>query len=267
MNSFNSFSESIEARKCAFDNSFVSEDFCRTFQTMKFLILPVAIAFISITSIDCEPVLESDLSRYCFHAAIVIGVKKYAVSPFESDKTCSGAIISSTQIVTTFDCTRHAIIPSYYIYPSNITVRAGSADRLSGGIVRYTKEVKRFDVGRGHYLAVITLDEPLVFGPTVCKIDMAREKDDKVYMKMRNSVEVCGYRMFSDFGRVRQLEAITSTIAHINPKCPVFHYVHRRLAVHGGQIFVRATAIDHFQVTEHNLTLVSLDLSITVKIF
>lgn len=157
---------------------------------MKFLILPVA--FISITNIDCEPVLESDLSRYCFHAAIVIGVKKYGVSPFESDKTCSEAIISSTQIVTTFDCTRHAIIPSYCIYPSNITVRAGSADRLSGGIVRYTKEVKRFDVGRGHYLAVITLDEPLVFGPTVCKIDMAREKDDKVYIKCKTVLKFVG---------------------------------------------------------------------------
>lgn len=202
---------------------------------MKLIVLLFAIVALFIT-VECEPVLESDLSRFCYHAAIILGEKNDFMIAGERDKTCSGAIISSTQIVTSFDCLRYVKYVYKYEYPSNITVRVGSADRLNGGITGHVREFKHLHLSDSHLdLAVITLYDPLPLGPTICTIRLAEKEDDDAYIKNGSTVEACGYPMSRD-GGVRQIEWTISPITDVDEKCPIFHFEYKMIYMKGGKI-------------------------------
>lgn len=203
---------------------------------MKFFVLFDAIVAL-FNRVKCEPVLESDLSRFCYHAAIVLGEKNDSMIAGERDKTCSGAIISSTRIVTSFDCLGYVKLVYKYEYPSNITVRVGSADRLNGGITGNVREFKRLHLSDSHLdLAVITLYDPLPLGPNICTIRLANKKDDDAYIKNGSTIEACGYRMYED-GGVRQIQWTISPITDIDKKCPIFHFEYKFIYMKGGKTF------------------------------
>lgn len=155
--------------------------------------------------------LEPDLPRFCHHAAVTIEGE---------DVVCSGAIISSTEIVTSFECFDFQKMSMNVA--NNVYVRVGSMDRLSGGIFRRVSDVKRiyfpqsdqrilqnvsipghsitFDCSQVNIpgdptsrdMALLTLKEPLPIGPTICPIELARKEDD-IYVRDKTIVEVSGY--------------------------------------------------------------------------
>ncbi|XP_031621299.1 uncharacterized protein LOC116339515 [Contarinia nasturtii] len=206
---------------------------------MKIIFLVCAFVPLFVTPLKCEdyeniytPVLVTDLSRFCFNAAILLA---------EGDTKCNGAIISSTKIVTSYKCMIHfdEHHSMYLPFSKNISVRVGSTERLSGGIIRHVDNVRRIsfpldDITLRRYpniqhaindLAVLSFKKPLPLGPTICPIRLAEKKDD-IYIKEGSLVEMSGYNTHR-FRNITELRSLTSQIIEINNKCPTFHIEER----------------------------------------
>ncbi|XP_031628767.1 uncharacterized protein LOC116344399 [Contarinia nasturtii] len=180
--------------------------------------------------------LESDLPKFCFHASILLE---------EGDTRCNGAIISSTQILTSFKCVRYWDYHTRY-ESKNISVRVGSIERFNGGIVRQVASFKHLPYPLNDHIAesdwykestriefedlakldliVFTLKDPLPLGPTICPIRLA-EKEDDIYVKIGTSVEIVGCSTLKrETIETRELHSIKETISNVTEKCPQFFF-------------------------------------------
>lgn len=157
-------------------------------------LLAVALAVFAIVvlifskEVDQGIVRERSLHRYCYTA--VIELEKNV-----SETVLNGIIISPTKILTQYD--RLMIRPQYFpkYLSRNITVRVGSIDRFNGGIIQHVSNVERIPYPNKKAwvdLAVLTLNESLPFGPTICSIRLA-EMEDEIYTKNGSIVEINGY--------------------------------------------------------------------------
>lgn len=87
---------------------------------------------------------------------------------------CGGSVISATHILTAAHCT-------FKSKHSNIGIRAGTAARSSGGVLRNARKVLEYPgyshSGHDNDLSLIWMDAALPFGPTVQPIAMAGAAD------------------------------------------------------------------------------------------
>merc|ERR1719192_337793 len=88
---------------------------------------------------------------------------------------CGGSIISATKVVCAAHCTQRSA--------SNYRIRAGSADRTSGGQVKAVRRVANHPSycgscnGFPHDISVLTVDSAFSFGSAVRAIQMASSGD------------------------------------------------------------------------------------------
>lgn len=173
---------------------------------------------------DYTRMLETDLPRFCFNAAILLE---------EGDTKCNGIIISSTQILTSDKCLMYQKYYGYMDLSKNISVRVGSTERLSGGMNKILNDTNRVPQTMRD-LAVLILKEPLPFGPTICPIRLAEKKDD-IYIKEGVIVETSGFDT-ALFNNITDSRIVSTKIMHIN-QCLSF-LLNGTLPMEGGKNFI-----------------------------
>ncbi|XP_055317282.1 uncharacterized protein LOC129576355 [Sitodiplosis mosellana] len=189
--------------------------------------------------------IEPDSSRFCYHAAILPAEKNV-----RGLRACSGAIISSTQIVTLVNCVRYytGSKDSYMMSEhKNISVRVGTTNRLNGGLIGHVASLKRIPyLCRYHHvgLALLTLKEPLPLGPTICPIRLAEKDDGDVYMKNGNTVELCGYNNYHGISEYNSTLLKCGTATITNDTEPYSSFIVEKgdlRRTEGGPVIVRKT--------------------------
>lgn len=92
--------------------------------------------------------------------------------------SCGGSIIRNNYILTAAHCI-------YDVSQNQVTIRAGSTDRTTGGQVTGVKTITypkdQFNIDTYDYdVAILELDTPLVFSETVAVVEMAAAGDDVI---------------------------------------------------------------------------------------
>lgn len=116
-----------------------------------------------------------------------------AIMPYNSPYwICSGSIINHRQVTTA----------AHYVFNrsrESIYIRAGSVTSYSGGIVKQIENIRihpQYNSSRNDSdfdIAVLNVNSPFEFGPTIAPIRVANPSDDHIYELIGTNVSVCGY--------------------------------------------------------------------------